>query len=197
MNPRSLYAFQLWSVLSMGFAALDCHEMPAQTGVPQVLGTLQAESAQTSGSDRRLHPGYTVFAAQLSLPRITVANERSLEIGGVKQLDFSGSNQNQATRALADQLQVPVAALNGLGQKLSADTHLKGKELADAFRNALIDYKFLEDRWNRFHPPGVGLEVKTRALNALSAGDIDRAWALFDGLARPRPPEGLRVVETH
>jgi len=97
--------------------------------------------------------------------------------------DSPGPTLNPRHTALADRLQMPIAALDRLVQNLSANTHIKGQELADSFRNAVIDFRFLEDRWNRVHPPQIDLEIKTQALNALSAGDIDRAWALVRGFA--------------
>ena len=198
MSFRFLCALKFWSVLSAGLIALHCSETRAQTGAPQVFGTRQAESVQSStGCEWRLHSGYSVFATQLSLPQVIVINDRSLDIGGLTRLEFGGTNQNQATSALADRLQVPVATLDRLVQNLSTNTHIKGQELADSFRKAVIDFRFLEDRWTRVHPPQIDLEIKTQALNALRAGDIDRAWALFECLPRPRPPQGLRVVETH
>lgn len=99
-----------------------------------------------------------MFATQLSFPQVTVINDRSLDIGGSTRLEFGGTNQNQAISALADRLQLPIAALDRLVQNLSANTHIKGQELADSFRKAVIDFRFLEDRWNRVHPPQ-GLRV--------------------------------------
>jgi hypothetical protein len=143
--------------------------------------------------DRSRYPAYSFIAAQLSFPNIAAAGERVLQINGVARLDFAAPNETQVTSPLAAQLRIPLAALTGLIRQLANETALTGPELAASFRTALVDYKFLEERWNKFHPAGTGLQVKQAALAALAAGDLERAWTLFEDLPKPRPPRQLKI----
>jgi hypothetical protein len=52
----------------------------------------------------------------------------------------------------------------------------------------------LQGEWGRYHPPAESQKVKADALAALQAGDISKAWELYDGLERPAPPSNLRII---
>jgi hypothetical protein len=77
--------------------------------------------------------------------------------------------------------------------RLSGRPDLKGRLLEQSFHDTIVDYRFLEQRWNQIHPTAALEPLKTRALQALALGDVDAAWEAFAALPRPRPPGGLRV----
>ena len=74
------------------------------------------------------------------------------------------------------------------------DVYKRQAQVAGKLRDTIIDYKYLLERWNQYHPPTGKEQVKTDALLALRAGDMDKAWELYVDLPRPQPPTGLRVV---
>ena len=96
--------------------------------------------------------------------------------------------------ALAGQFKVPVGVINRLAQRFACSSPLAAEQLAQEIRTAVIDYRFLQIEWERYHPSAEGQKTKAAALEALQAGDIGKAWELYDALGRPSPPANLRVV---
>ena len=184
--------FGTWSVLSVRVTLFECTDVHADAVTNQAAINGALPAANWPG-DRRLYPGYTIVAARLELPRIIALEDRTLSIGELSHVQFGSQAQPLVTGALSQELQIPLGALKGMMQKLASSPGIKGMDLAESFRTAVIDYKFLENRWNQYHPTGTGLEVKKTWLKALDEGDLDHAWELFNSLPRPRPPQTLRV----
>ena len=139
---------------------------------------------------------YEAFARQAELPPITVTNNAVLQVGGVVNMDATrlAHLSPQERDALAGQFKVPVGVINRLAQQLSRSSPPSAEQLAQEIRTAVIDYRFLQIEWERYHPPAEGQKTKAVALEALQAGDISKAWELYDALGRPPPPANLRVV---
>lgn len=139
---------------------------------------------------------YKAFARQAELPAMTVATNVVLEVGGVAKLDVArlGLLSTQEKAALADQLGVPVGVVDKAVQRAAGTSSLDAGQLAQVLRIAVIDYRFLKQEWDGYHPATEGQQTKTTALEALQAGDISKAWELYDGLRRPAPPTNLRIV---
>ena len=146
---------------------------------------------------------YEAFARQAELPPITVTNNAVIQVGGWVTTDATrlAHLSPQEKEALAGQFKVPVGVINGLAQRFARSSPPAAEQLAQEIRTAVIDYRFLQIEWERYHPPAEGQKTKAAALEALQAGDISKAWELYDALGRPqhppsppRPPANLRVV---
>lgn len=147
---------------------------------------------------------YKAFARQAQLPAITVTNHTVLEVGGVMNTDTTRLAQlsPREKEALAGQFRVPVGVIDKLVQRLTPSSPPAADQLAQEIRTAVIDYRFLHIEWEQYHPPAQDQKTKVAALEALQAGDISKAWELYDGLSRPQapafaapaPPANLRVV---
>jgi hypothetical protein len=139
---------------------------------------------------------YEAFARQAELPPITVTNNALLQVGGVVNTDATRLSHlsPQEKEALAGQFKVPVGVIDKLAQRFASSSLSAANQLAQEIRTAVIDYRFLKIEWEGYHPPAEGQKTKSAALEALQAGDISKAWELYDGLARPQPPADLRVV---
>jgi len=147
---------------------------------------------------------YEVFARQTELPRMVATNHTLLQVGGVVNVDAARLSQlsPQHKKALAEQFRVPVGVIDQLTQQLAHRSARTADQLAREIRTAVIDYRFLQIEWDRYHPPAATQQTKVAALGALQAGDISKAWELYDGLRRPQaptiaapaPPTNLRVV---
>jgi hypothetical protein len=147
---------------------------------------------------------YAAFARQAELPSITITSNSVLQVGGVLIADTPRLTQLSTREkvALAGQLSVPVGVINNLVRRLASSPSETADQLAQEIRAAVIDYRFLHIEWERYHPPAEGQKTKAAALEALQAGDITKAWELYDGLRRPpapaiaapAPPANLRVV---
>jgi hypothetical protein len=147
---------------------------------------------------------YKAFARQVELPAITITNHSVLEVGGVMNVDAARLAQlsKREKEALAGQFKVPVAVIDKLMQQLPPSSSPAPEQFAREIRTAVIDYRFLQIEWERYHPPAQGQKAKAAALAALQSGDIGKAWELYDGLSRPQPPSiaapappaNLRVV---
>jgi hypothetical protein len=147
---------------------------------------------------------YKAFARQTALPPITVTHRSMLQIGTVVCTNFTrlGRLSTGEKEALEGQLKVPVRVIEKLVQRLASDPQVAGGQLAEVVRTTVIDYRFLQIEWERYHPQMAGQKTKDAALEALQAGDIGTAWELYDGLHRPQaptvappaPPANLRVV---
>ncbi len=147
---------------------------------------------------------YEVFARQAELPSITATNNTLLQVGGVVNTDTTRLAQlaPREKEALAGQFGVPVGVIDRLMQRLAGSSPPAADQLAQEIRTAVIDYKFLQIEWDRYHPAAEGQKTKAAALDALQTGDITKAWELYDGLRRPlapaiaapAPPSNLRVI---
>jgi hypothetical protein len=147
---------------------------------------------------------YKAFVRQADLPLITVTTNVLIEVGGVVKTDVARLAQLsiQEKEALAGQFSIPVGVIERLVERVASNSPPAADQLAQELRAAVIDYKFLEIEWDRFHPPAEGQQTKSNAVAALQSGDLAKAWELYDGLARPgapaitrpAPPTNLKVV---
>jgi hypothetical protein len=139
---------------------------------------------------------YKAFARQAELPTITVTNHAVLQVGGGVNTDATRLAQisKEEREALAGQFKVPVGVIDKLVQRPASSLPPPAGQLAQDIRTAVIDYRFLQIEWERYHPPTAGQATKDAALEALQSGDISKAWELYDGLQRPQAPANLRVV---
>jgi hypothetical protein len=147
---------------------------------------------------------YKAFARQAELPPMTVTNHTVLGVGGVMHMDTTRLAQlsTRERETLAGQFRVPVAVIDRFVQRLVISSPPAADRLAQEIRTVVIDYRFLQIEWERYHPSAQGQKTKAAALEALQAGDISKAWELYDGLRRPQapaiaapaPPANLRVV---
>jgi hypothetical protein len=139
---------------------------------------------------------YQAFARQAKLPPITVTNNALLQVGGVVNTDATRLSRlsPQEREALAGQFKVPVGVIDKLAQRLANSSPPAAEQLAQEIRTAVIDYRFLQIEWGQYHAPAEGQKTRATALGALQAGDISKAWELYDVLGRPSPPANPRVV---
>jgi hypothetical protein len=177
----------------------------------QCLTSLQADDAlQLKGPDAqptqvqkpayvpqgRQMKRYEAFARQAELPPITTNNNSVLKVGGVVNMDATRLAQlsDHEKEALAGQFKVPLGVIDKLVQRFASSSLAAANQLAQEIRTAVIDYRFLKIEWEGYHPPAEGQKTKSAALEALQAGDISKAWELYDGLDRPQPPANFRVL---
>jgi hypothetical protein len=147
---------------------------------------------------------YKAFARQAQLPPVTVTNHTVLEVGGVVGVDTTRLAQlsTREKEALAGQFRVPIGVIAKLAQRAADSSPPAADQLAQEIRTAVVDYRFLQIEWEQYHPPAAGQKTKVAALDALQAGDISKAWELYDGLGRPQapaiatpaPPANLRII---
>jgi hypothetical protein len=133
---------------------------------------------------------YKAFARQAELPLITVSSNTVLQVGGATKMDAARLSRLsiQEREALAGLFGVPVGVIDKVVQSIAKRSPSGADQLAQEFRTAVIDYRFLQIEWDRFHPPAEGQATKLAALEALQAGDISKAWELYDGLRKPSAP---------
>ena len=139
---------------------------------------------------------YKAFARQAEMPSITVTNRTMLEVGGAVRTDLKrlGQLSGSEKAALADQFGVPAGVIGNVVERAAKNPSPGAAQIAQDIRTAVIDYRFLQGEWGRYHPPAEGQQLRAKALAALQAGDISKAWELYDGLQRPAPPANLRIV---
>ena len=147
---------------------------------------------------------YQAFVRQAELPLITVTNNTMLGVGGAAKLDLTRLAQltGEEQETLAGQFGVPVGVIEKVVQRAANGSRSGAGEFVQELRGAVIDYRFLLREWERYNPPAEGQKAKSDALAALQAGDISKAWALYDGLRKPQapamgapaPPGNLRLV---
>jgi hypothetical protein len=170
-----------------------------------------APDAQAAPAQRQAEPvqgrqmgRYKAFVRQAVLPLISITTNGLIEVGGAAKIDVNGLAQLSVPEkeALAGQFSVPPGVIDTLLESVASNPSPAADQVVQELRTAVIDYKFLEIEWERFHPPTEGQQTKSDALAALRAGDIAKAWELYDGLARPgapaisrpAPPSNLRVA---
>ncbi len=142
---------------------------------------------------------YQAFARQAQLPVMTATNNTLLEVGGAVPTDVTRLAQLSPREkdSLAQAFDVPVGVIDNLLKRVGATSPSKPEQVAQELRTAVIDYRFLQIEWDRYHPPTEGQRIKTTALAALQAGDLAKAWELYDRLRKPpapAPPTNLRVI---
>jgi hypothetical protein len=142
---------------------------------------------------------YRAFARQAEMPVITATDKTTLEVGGTVKTDLKRPAQLsiQEKEALAGQFGVPAGVIGKVAERAANNEPPSAAQLAQNIRTAVIDYRFLQGEWGRYHPPMEGQKLKADALAALQTGDISKAWELYDGLRKPAPPSPptiLRVV---
>lgn len=147
---------------------------------------------------------YKAFARQTELPPITVTSNTVLKIGGAVKGDAAqlAKLSIREKEAMAGQFGVPVGVINKVVQRGASSSPPDADQLAQELRTAVIDYRFLQREWDRYLPPAEGQKTKVAALEALQAGNISKAWEMYDGLRKPQapgiaapaPPANLRIV---
>jgi hypothetical protein len=139
---------------------------------------------------------YKAFERAAKMPAILISNQTTLEVGSAVKTDLNRLAQLSAKEkeAWAGQFGVPAGVIGRVMERATSNPLPGAAQVAQDIRTAVIDYRYLEGEWGRYHPPAEGQQRKTEALAALKAGDIDRAWELYDGLHRPAPPANLRVI---
>jgi hypothetical protein len=172
----------------------DAQELPRATNPEKQPTQLQPASHPASIPDMHLNPAYQMFARQIALPAITNLDQTALNIGGktVFHLGLSTKTITQEEASVAEQLQVPMAMLTTFAHNFLTNA-TPGNDCATQFRTAVIDYKYLREKWTQYRPPPGNEKLKTTALESLEAGEIDKVWEMFVSLPRPQPPGGLRV----
>ena len=139
---------------------------------------------------------YKAFARQAEMPVIAITDKTTLEVGGTLKADLNRLARLTVRdkEALAGQFGVPTGVIGKVAEHAASTPPGGAAQLAQDIRTAVIDYRFLQGEWERYNPPTEGQKVKADALEALQAGDISKAWALYDGLQKPAPPGNLRIV---
>jgi hypothetical protein len=189
-------------------ALLACFLMPVWAADVPIGGQLASQPAPTgkTSSEPQGHQmrRYQAFARQAELPALVITGETTLEVGGALKIDAARLAQlsPQDQTSLASRFAVPTGVIAKLVQRISDNPASGASQFAGQLRTAVVDYRFLQGEWGRYHPPAEGEQTKTAALAALQVGDIAQAWALYDGLGKPQapavgppaPPTNLRVV---
>ena len=144
----------------------------------------------------RQHPSYQVFAHQLRLPAVTVANRDTLRIAenaqlGLRREDRMGQKQRQL---LAGEFDVPGESIAGILERVKQDTHSDATRAAAEFRAGIVDYKYLQWKFAQYSPPKARAVTKSQALQALRVGDTEKAWEIYLALPQPAAPGALRVI---
>ena len=200
MDLPSVRRLALWvalvQCLSFGHAA-----EPISADAPDN-APVQAQKAAYTPQGRQIKR-YKAFARQAQLPAMRT-NDTFLEVGDAVKTDVSRLAEFSASekQTLARQFEVPVGVIDKLVRRAGTASPSSADEFAQAVRTAVIDYRFLQIEWDRYHPPAEGQQVKATALAALQSGELAKAWELYDGLhkpaspaiAAPAPPANLRVV---
>ncbi len=192
---RQCRALQRWAVCCLGVCAalLQClmparaaDVLPASGPEGQSTNALKPASAWNGREMRR----YKSFSSQAKLPPVTATTNDLVEVGSVVKIDVARLAQLSTwdKQALAGQFSVPVAVIDRVLQRVATNSLPAANRLVQELRTAVVDYRFLQIEWERFHPPSEGQQTKSNALSALQAGDLAKAWELYDGLRRPEPP---------
>jgi hypothetical protein len=193
--------------LALG-AVLVCYpsSIPAADVLPSTDLASGTAPAVKPSSEPRGHQmrRYQSFAQQAELPPVSIVSKSTFVLGTTVKMHTCRLAQMPASDmdTLASQFAVPTAVIAKVVQKVSGTLAPSAAEFAESLRTAVIDYRFLRGEWDRYHPPQEGLPTKNDALQALQAGDVAKAWALYDSLgippapaaAPPQPPGNLHVV---
>jgi hypothetical protein len=184
------YAFTL------SIALIIIGELRVSSASEPMIASQEAVTATLSVDQAKMHPSYRLFVAQTRLPDMK-AFDRVLIVGGALKINLGKPVTIDERLALSELLQVPPGFLAAIIPKLATNQQLKGEKLASEFQTAVIDYRYLNERWTRYRPEPSRELIKTEALRCLQAGDLERAWQMFVELPRPAPPTGLRIINTN
>ncbi len=206
-NPGAALSFfstrplAVWAILAHCLTLLDAAEVVAARKPDSQ--PIQAQQSPYTPQGRQMER-YKAFARQAKLPPITVTGDIVLEVGGLVKLDVTrlGQLPSPEQGTLAEQFGVPVGVIEKLVRRVASGSPPAASQVAEQLRQAVVDYRFLQVEWDRYHPPSGGQATKSEALAALQTGDITQAWRLYDGLRKPQapaigapaPPGNLRVV---
>jgi len=177
-----------WMILSPGLLLRCAGQTLITSAAPPPLALVVAQGRQ--------HPGYQTFAAHLVLPAIIVVDGTTLVVAGPGRIHVGRLDRLtlQEKEALAARFEVPVRVVEDLVASFPVRAAADVTQVSDRLRSAVMDYKFLLEKWTQYQPAAVGAAVKAEALLALQAGDTDKAWTLFAALPRPAAPGALRVL---
>jgi hypothetical protein len=193
-----------WIIIHLTMLGLVPLTAPAPAQEATVLRQPKDQSKETPAADRssiasqgRQHPSYQVFAHRATLPPVTVLAKETLAVGEAVKIEVSKPIRvsSQDKQALADLLGVPVGVVQRVLEAASSQAGWDAEQLRQRLCTAAIDYKYLQDRWGRYHPPAEKEKLKGDALMALQAGEINRVWEMFQALPRPQPVGGLHVAD--
>jgi hypothetical protein len=170
-------------------------EVSVCTASEPMIASEQGVTLKSSVDQAKMHPSYRLFVAQTRLPDIK-AFDRVLIVGGALTVDLVKPNLVTADEklALTELLQVRPEFLAAIISKLATNQQFKSEKLASEFQTAVIDYRYLNERWTHYRPDPDGEAIKTKALQHLQAGDLEQAWQMYIELPRPPPPTGLRII---
>jgi hypothetical protein len=196
-TPRSLILVGLVISMLVTLSRLQGQTLVSSNLVGQTAPNQAAPLALLVGQARR-YPSYQVFAGHLALPSIAVVDKTTLEVEGKVKIDVSRLDQlAQAQKeTLGSQFDVPIGVVDKLLVSRQDQAPMDAAEVAAKLRAAVMDYKYLLEKWTRYRPPNGKEKVKADALLALAAGQLDEAWTLFLALPRPMPPTSVRI-ESH
>jgi hypothetical protein len=149
-------------------------------------------SAQSQGHHA---PSYRIFAANVSLPSISMVTNRVFLIADKVRLDLDSGQEQVLGQAkmLADQFGVPAPLLQRMVGYYATNATSPAAAIRE-MREAVTDYKYLVEKWNLYRPPTGNEKLKIDALQMLQAGDLEKVWGMYNALPRPAPPGGLRAV---
>jgi hypothetical protein len=156
-------------------------------------------SSEAAAAKGRKHPSYQVFAAQLKLPKLELVTTNSISLRNQARIAFAYPEglKPEDKKLLSMELKLPASALEQIHRTLSAERALPEGRLLDEFKTAVIDYRYLESRWNMFTPIQLDQQqIKRHALDILRAGGIRQAWQMYEALPRPRAPGELKLSQT-
>jgi hypothetical protein len=179
-------------VVQCGSPARAADPLPVNGSAAQIVPPPKAVYAPKGRQMER----YKAFARQAKIPTIAITNTVAIEVGGAVKTDLKrlGQLSDSEKAALAGQFGVPAEVVGNLMERAATNSAPDAEQVAQNVRTAVVDYKFLQREFEQYHPPTEGQKVKSDALAALQAGDVTKAWELYDGLQRPAPPSNLRII---
>jgi hypothetical protein len=177
----------IYAVLPRCLAPARAADVPPVGGPNNPSARAQQPGNRVQGREMQR---YKAFVRQADLPFMRVTNDVLIEVGGAVRLDATRLTQLSARdkEALAKLFSVPAGVVERVVQRAATNSLPSADHLVTELRTAVVDYRFLEGEWERFHPPAEGQQIRSNALSALQNGDIAKAWELYDGLSRPEPP---------
>jgi len=187
----------VWGLASL-LAPLPARAQNPRAGDPQAESENKQPSRAASltvASQGRSQPNYQVFAYKTPLPQVLELSNLTVAVGAVV-INLSSANRipPQDKQALAGLLGVPVSVVQRVLARVSRESGGDPERFRQDLHDTVMDYKYLRDRWARYHPPAESTKEKTEALAALEDGDVDKAWEIFRSLPRPQPPGVPRIV---
>ena len=179
-------------IVQGGSLARAADPLPVNEPAPQVV---PAPKPVYTPKGRQMER-YKAFARQAKMPTIAITNPAVVEVGGVVKTDLKrlGQLSDSEKAALATQFGVPADVIGKLMERAATNPAPDAGQVAQNVRTAVVDYKFLQQEFEQYHPSPEGQKVKTDALAALRGGDVTKAWEIYDGLRGPAPPSKPRII---